>query len=140
MIIAIRIRGLVGVRGKVEATLQRLRLQKKFACVVLNEDSEISGMIKSVREFLAYGKISSETLKNLFIKRGRLYGNKPIPPQQVTEKFLEDALNGKVKEFKPFFALHPPKGGFKLPTRNFYPKGVLGDWKEDINKLVEIML
>jgi hypothetical protein len=39
---------------------------------------------------------------------------------------------------KPFFRLHPPRKGINSKIQ--YPKGVLGNNKEDINKLIERML
>ena len=39
---------------------------------------------------------------------------------------------------KPFFRLHPARGGIK--SKLHYPKGVLGNHKENINKLIERML
>jgi hypothetical protein len=39
---------------------------------------------------------------------------------------------------KGFFRLHPPRKGIKSKLQ--YPKGVLGDNKESINKLIERML
>ena len=39
---------------------------------------------------------------------------------------------------KPFFRLHPPRGGIK--SREHFPKGVLGNNKEKINDLIKRML
>jgi len=41
-------------------------------------------------------------------------------------------------ELKPFFRLHPPRGGLKNSKEPF-PKGVLG-YNKEINELVERML
>ena len=41
-------------------------------------------------------------------------------------------------DLKPFFRLHPPRGGIK--SKIHFPKGVLGNNKEKINDLVERML
>ena len=136
----IRMRGEVGLKDKLEATMQRLRLQKKFVCVVVPDTKEKMGMIQHVVHYVAYGAIDPATLKELFLKRGRLTGNKPIDPAKVTDKFIEDALSGKVKDFKPFFSLHPPRGGMPRDSRQTYPRGVLGNWKEDIKTLVLAML
>ena len=47
----------------------------------------------------------------------------------------------KLKEIglKPFFRLHPPRGGLKSSKKQF-PRGVLGNHKQEINKLIEKML
>ncbi len=131
MIAIIRIKGIVGINKKIAETLHRLRLRRKYACVVVSEKPEIMGMIKKVRNFVAYGKINSETLKELIQKRGqKIDKNKPI---------------GELKNFdfkganlKPFFRLHPPRGGIK--TKLHFPKGVLGNHGEKINDLIKRML
>lgn len=116
MIAIIRIRGQVALDKRVIATLDRLRLRKKYACVAINPTKEQLGMIESVRNFISFGEISDETYKKLVEARGK--------------KDAEGNL-------KPFFALHPPRGGAK--TKLHYPLGILGENKE-MDKLVEKML
>ncbi len=118
MIAIIRISGMVDVNKHVENTLFRLRLRRKYCCVVLEETPEIKGMLKKIRNFVAYGKIDEKTFKQLKEKRG-------------------EKIKGK-EELKPFFRLHPPRKGIK--SKVHYPKGVLGDNKEGINKLIKRML
>jgi len=135
----IRISGKVGVDTGVANALYRLRLRKKYACVVLHDSKELEGMIKKVRDFIAFGNIDKETLKELIIKRARLPGDKAIKID--AEKIIEELIKGKSFEdlkIKPFFRLHPPRGG--IVSKQHYPKGVLGDNKEDINKLLRRML
>ena len=53
----------------------------------------------------------------------------------------KDILAGKKPEdlgLKPFFGLHPARGG--IDSKYHYPKGVLGDHGENINKLIMKML
>jgi large subunit ribosomal protein L30 len=117
MIAAIRIRGQVGLNKEVKETLNRLRLRKKYVCVVFDKPTENQlGMIKNLRNFISYGEISEDVYKQLVEKRGK--------------KDSEGNL-------KPFFRLHPPRGGAK--TKFHYPQGVLGENKE-MDKLVEKML
>ena len=115
----IRIKGMIGIRKDVEETLSRLRLRRKYACVVLEITPEIEGMLKKVRDFVAYGEIKDETYKELISKRGK----------KDTE--------GKLK---PFFRLHPPRGGIESKKHFGVGKGVLGDNKEEINSLILRML
>ena len=113
----IRIKGQVGLDSDVKETLYRLKIRKKYACVVLDKISPIeAGMIKKIRNCIAYGEISDEVYKKLVETRGK-----------------KDS-EGKLK---PFFRLHPPRGGVK--TKLHYPQGILGENKE-MNKLVEKML
>lgn len=118
MICAIRIRGMIGLTKEKSESLHRLRLRRKYSCIVLdNPSKEQIGMIKSLRNEIAFGEISEDTYNKLVETRG------------------EKDSEGKRK---PFFRLHPPRGGAK--TKVHFPKGILGDNKEKINDLVLRML
>lgn len=138
MICIIRIRGEVGLNKDVIETLNRLRLRKKYACVVLNPTKEQLGMLKKIKNFVAWGEISEETFRKLIEKRGQLIDK---TKKFDVQKSFEGLMEGKKYEelnLKPFFRLHPPRGGIK--SKLHYPKGVLGDHKEKINDLVNRML
>ena len=112
-IAVIRITGDVGLRKDVAETLNRLKLRRKYSCVVFeNPTKEQLGMVKKIRDFVAFGDIDEKTYKKLQEKR-------------------------KTK-INDFFRLHPPRGGIK--TKLHFPKGVLGNHREEINKLIERML
>ncbi len=139
MIAIIRISGQVDLRGDIKSTLDRLRLRKKYTCVILQENKEISGMLKKVSQYVAYGEIDDEMLKELIIKRGKLIGDKPIEANLVTSLILKI----KSREFgnmKRFFRLQPPKKGFNKRSRILYPKGILGNNGKDIALLLRRML
>jgi large subunit ribosomal protein L30 len=113
----IRISGMVGVPEEIENTLYRLRLRRKYVCVLIDTNNKsIQGLLEKVKFYVAYGEISKETYDKLIKARGK-------------------KIDGKLK---PFFRLHPPRGGIKSKLQ--YPKGVLGNNKKDINKLIERML
>ena len=109
----IRITGEIGLRKDIVETLNRLKLRKKYSCVVFEDPAkEQLGMINKVRDFVAFGDIDEKTYKKLQEKR-------------------------KTK-IKNFFRLHPPRGGIK--TKLHFPRGVLGNHREEINKLIGRML
>jgi large subunit ribosomal protein L30 len=115
MIAVIRIKGQVKVRKDFTETLNRLGLKKKYSCIVLeNPKEEELGMIKKVRDFVAFGEIDKDTYNELVAKRGK----------------------GK----KRFFNLHPPRGGIDSKKHFGVGKGVLGNNKEKINDLIRRML
>ncbi len=141
MIVLIRIAGLVNMKQELEETLFRMRMRKKYTCVILNETPEVMGMIAKVRNLVAYGKINEETLVSLIKARAKKIGDSKAKIENA-EKIAKEVLAGKNLEdlgIKPFFGLHPARGGIKN-TKLHYPKGVLGDNKEDINKLIGKML
>ncbi|MEK6819941.1 MAG: uL30 family ribosomal protein, partial [Nanoarchaeota archaeon] len=76
MICIIRIKGEIGLNRDVVETLSRLRIRKKYSCVVIKEDAEKLGMIKRVKDSVAYGNISDETFEKLIEKRGQLIDKK----------------------------------------------------------------
>ncbi|UCD20867.1 MAG: 50S ribosomal protein L30 [archaeon] len=143
-IAVIRIRGLVGIRKDIAETLNKLRLRKKFVCIILEETPENMGMIQKVENFVAYEKINESTLKELILKRGRFPGDKKLKGAgNKLDEFVKEfvANKKKLKDFgiKPFFRLHPPLRGFKKSIKLRYPKGILGK-NEKINELIKRML
>jgi len=115
MIAVIRITGKVGLNKEVKETLQRLNLKRKYTCAVFEKPNEAQlGMIKKMRDFVAFGEINEETFGKLKEARG----------QKGTK----------------FFRLHPPRGGIASKKHFGVGKGILGDNKEKINDLIVRML
>ena len=140
MICAIRIKGNVGIRREVAETLDRMRVRRKYACVVLNETKDNLGRVKKMKDFVAYGEISDDVFEKLIEARGKpLDKTKKIDAKKV----VAEIKNGKSYEelnLKPFFRLHPPRGGIESKKHFGVGKGVLGNNKDNINKLVGRML
>ncbi len=141
MKLIIRIRGEVGVSKDIEETLSRLRLRKKYSCVVIPEISaQQEGMIKKVKDSVAFGEIDKESLLKLIEARGQpLDKTKKID----SKKAAEELTKGKKYEelnLKPFFRLHPARGGIKSKKHFGKEKGVLGNHGKEIVKLMERML
>ncbi len=114
-IAVIRIKGQVGLRKEITETFRRLGLKKKYSCLVLEKPKqEELGMVEKVRNFVAFGEINDETYKKLVEARGQ--------------------------RSKRFFRLHPPRGGIDSKKHFGVDKGVLGNNKEHINKLILRML
>ena len=113
MIAVIRVTGDVNLSERIRETFNRLKLRRKYSCIVLKPTKEQEGMIEKVRDFVAFGEINENTLKKLVEKRGKK--SNPI-----------------------FFRLHPPRGGIK--SKFHFPRGVLGNHKDKINDLIERML
>jgi len=139
MIAVIRIRGNVGLKKNVVETLNRLRLRKKYSCVVLEGDKKIMGMIKKIKDFVAYGEINDETFIELIEKRGKLIDkNKKIDFKKIFEE-IKKGKKYKDLNIKPYFRLHPARGGIKTKL-SFSEGGVLGNHGEKINDLIKRML
>lgn len=135
MILVIRISGMVEIPETVQETLYRIRLRRKYSAVLLKSTPENKKLLLKIRNFVAYGELSSEVLQELVEKRAEALDGKKIDMKKVdANKNLES------QGVKPFFRLHPPRGG--IDSKLHYPirKGVLGDNKEKINDLVRRML
>ena len=140
MIAVIRIHGMVKIKKKIEETLQRLRLRRKYSCVVLQPTKVNLGMIKNVRDFVAFGEINKETFEKLIEERGQVINKKK---KIDAKKIIADLEAGKKYQdlnLKPFFRLHPPRKGIDSKKHFGVNKGVLGDNKEKINELIGRML
>jgi large subunit ribosomal protein L30 len=139
MILVIRIHGKIGLPSNIEETLYRMRLRKKYSAIVLPSSIENQKMLKKVRSSVAYGEINKETLKKLLDKRAKLLDTKE---KVDSDKIIVDLEKKPLKELgvKPFFSLHPPRGGIDSKKHFGKGKGVLGDNKEKINELLARML
>ncbi len=137
MKVLIRITGMVNMTEDAENNLSRLRLRRKYVCTIIEETREIKGMIQKARNFIAYGEIDKPTLIELIKLRGKSLNNKKIDAEKVAEMILKNKSFDNA-EIKPFFRLHPPRKG--INSKEHFPRGVLGDNKEKINKLIRRML
>ena len=137
--IAIRISGLVGVPGDVKETLIRIRLRRKYSAVILKPTPETLKVLKKLRNFIAYGDLDEKTLSELIEKRAvPIDKTKKINAKKVIADLEKKDL--KSLGIKPFFRLHPPRGGIDAKVHFPVRKGVLGDNKKKINDLVRRML
>ncbi len=134
----IRITGKVGIERDVEETLQRLNLRTKYSCIVLNPNKVQEGMIKRIENFVAFGDIDTQDLEKILEERGKRVDNKKIDAKKIADS-VEKGESLKKQGLVPFFRLSPPRGGLRS-ARLHYPKGVLGNHKKNIIKLIERML
>ena len=119
----IRIRGSVGVNRPIRDTLTMLNLHRKNYCTVVPATESYRGMLKKVKDYVTYGEIDPETEKQLLEKKG-------------------EPSSKKKYEYKPFFRLAPPKGGFERKgiKTSFNLGGALGYRGEKITELIKKMM
>ncbi|MEX0921037.1 MAG: uL30 family ribosomal protein [Candidatus Pacearchaeota archaeon] len=140
LICVIRISGQVGLNRDVKETLHRLRIRRKYSCVVLKPTKVQAGMIAKVRDFIAFGEIKKETLSKLIEARGQpIDKSKKIDSKKASEG-IESEKSYEDFNLRPFFRLHPPRKGIASKIHFGKGKGVLGYNGEKINDLVERML
>lgn len=137
MLIVIRIRGMVDVPGDLEELLYRVRLRRKYVAVLMKESAENMKILKKIRNYVSYGVISETILEKLIKHRAISLDKKEVDSKKVLEGLGKKSLDEM--GIKPFFRLHPPRGGIESKRHAGKGKGVLGENKR-INELVERML
>lgn len=138
----IRVRGIRNMDPKIKMTLEHLRLNKPNHCVIIKATDQLRGMLKKVKDYIAYGGISEDVLFTLLLKRGK-EGGKPLKTLKNEDEIMgmaKEILSGKgVKEFvNPVFMLHPPRKGYKN-VKLHSPIGSLSQI-ENIDSLLKRMI
>jgi large subunit ribosomal protein L30 len=149
--LVVRIKGTINIPQWAKTTLTGLNLDKRFRATIVPESPEYVGMLKRVKEEVAWTKADAGIVKDLLERRGRKTGYKPLSESDIPQEYetfdklavaiAENKVSiSKLEGIKPWFALSPPKGGFKRKTKTQYgQKGVLGDDNELIG-IVKRML
>jgi large subunit ribosomal protein L30 len=137
--LVVRIKGTVNVPQQARKTLDGLNLDKRFRATIVPESTEYLGMLRRVKEEVAWTKADAGIVKELLEKRGRKTGYKPITKPDLPKEYNSiDELASAIAEnkitmnklggIKPWFALNPPKGGFRRKTKTQYSQdGILGE-------------
>jgi large subunit ribosomal protein L30 len=149
MYAVVQVRGVVNTRREIKDTLKMLRLHHINHCVIAPDTPEMLGMIRKVKDFVAYGEITAETLETLIRTRGRLEGDHPITDEYVRDttefagiaELAQAIVDGKahvrdIPGLKPVLRLHPPRKGYKSLKRTYPQGGALGYYGPEINELL----
>ena len=144
--IVVRIKGTVNVPSWADTTLQLLNLNKKFRATIIPEDPSFIGMLRRVKNYVAWCRADKETVKELIEKRARKRGYRQVDNNDLKTlgyKSVDDLATAladgkvalsKLELIKPWFALAPPKKGFKRKTKRMYQEqGILGENQELLN-------
>ena len=150
--LVIRIKGQADVPHWANTTLNLLKLEKKYRAIILPVKENTEGMLRKVQHFVSWQEIDLPTTKELLDKKGRRAGYKKITSEDISKacfKTIDELATSlsegktsmsKLKSLKPWFALSPPKHGFKRSTKRLYgQKGILGHNKE-LTTLVKRMM
>jgi large subunit ribosomal protein L30 len=143
--LVIRIRGLVNIPSWAEKTLESLNLRRKFNATIIRENHQTLGMLRKVKDIVAWKSVDESIIKDLLETRGRKKGFHALNQSSLpsTYKNIDDLANAihknniglsDIEDLKPWFSLSPPKGGFKRKIKTqFNQKGVLGENNELID-------
>jgi len=150
--LVVRIKGQVDVPHWAKTTLKLLKLEKKYRATIIPAKENTLGMLNKVKHYVSWQEIDSTLAKELLDKKARKSGYRKVTPEDLKEigfasldelaSSLADGKSSlsKLKPLKPWFALSPPRHGFKRSTKKMYgQKGVLGHNK-DLSILVRNMI
>lgn len=150
--LVVRIRGQADVPHWATNTLKLLKLDKKFRATIIPAKENTLGMLNKIKHYISWQEIDISTTKELLDKKGRKSGYKKITAEDLSEigfKTIDELASSltegksslsKLKPLKPWFALAPPKHGFKRSTKKLYgQKGVLGHNKELVTLVKRMM-
>ena len=150
--LVVRIKGQADVPHWANTTLNLLKLEKKYRAVIIPVKENTAGMLKKIQHYISWQEIDTKTTKELLDKKGRRTGYKKITSEDISQagfKTIDDLAvslsegkisMSKIKPLKPWFALSPPKQGFKRSTKHLYgQKGILGHNK-DLLTLIKRMM
>jgi len=145
----VQVRGVVNTRRDIKDTLKMLRLHHINHCVLVPDTPENLGMIRKVKDYVAYGEVDEGTVTTLLETRGKVTGDVPLTDDYVREhstyasiaEFAKALASGNARlsdmpGMKPVLRLHPPRKGYKTIKRTFPQGGALGYYGTEINALL----
>ncbi|MDD2678714.1 MAG: uL30 family ribosomal protein [Candidatus Nanoarchaeia archaeon] len=139
----IRIRGTVGLKKEVKDTFLMLRLKKSHWATLLPETPVYEGMIKKVKDFSIYGKISNALIEELLGKRLKMKNGKPAS-NELIKKAMNAIKAGKllkdVESIDPVLRLAPPIKGFKGGIKKTVKQGGVLGKHDSIDEIAKKMM
>ena len=150
--LVVRISGQADVPYWAVTTMKLLKLEKKYRATILPEKDNTIGMLRKIQHYVSWQEIDIETVKELLDKKARKSGYKKVTNEDITsigftsiDELATSLAEGKtslskLKPLKPWFALDPPRHGFKRSTKKLYgQKGVLG-YNKELSVIVKRMM
>ncbi len=150
--LVVRMTGQINVPHWAKTTLKLLKLDKKFRATIIPAKDNTKGMLDTVKHYVSWQEADLDITKELLNKKGRKEGYKKITNEDVTKlgfKTIDELATSvsegkvtmnKIKPIKPWFALAPPKHGFRRSTRKTYGEGGILGQNKDLVELVRRMI
>ncbi len=148
-------KGTVNIPKWAKTTLDNLHLQKKFRATLIPENEQTLGMLQKIKEIVAWTSVEESFIREFIEKKGRFSSSKllssegeseldtnstPDLENMIANIAKNDSFLSKISGLKPWFALNPPRGGFKKKTKLLYSQnGILGE-NHDLLELVKRMM
>jgi large subunit ribosomal protein L30 len=150
----VRIRGTNNVRRDISDTIGMMNLRRINNLSFIDDRPAYKGMLQKSKDFITWGEPNVDVVSQILKKWGRVLGDKPLTDAFVSEHSKFKTIDEFAKNFvemkaefsdiatlKPFFRLHPPKGGYKGKGIKYAYKanGALGYRGSTINDLIKQM-
>jgi large subunit ribosomal protein L30 len=167
--LVVRMKGTVNVPRWANLTLENLHLNKKFRATIIPENEQTLGMLRKIKELVSWSSVDDAFIKEFIEKKARTSASKLVTVPTTTtadgvnnndtDGNIEDKIHqktdlnmvittisqnqtylSKISGIKPWFALNPPKGGFRKKSKRSYSQnGILGENKELISLVKRMM-
>lgn len=151
--LVVRIKGQADVPHWASTTLRLLRLDKKYRATIVPARENTLGMLNKVKHYVSWREADAGIARELLDKRGRGPGRAPLDEEGLrgagfsgSGELAEALASGRTSMsshpslLKPWFALSPPRHGFRRSTKRMYgQRGILGR-NEDLGELVRRMI
>lgn len=153
--LVVRMKGTVNIPNWAKTTLDNLHLQKKFRATLIPENEQTLGMLQKIKEVVAWTSVEESFIREFIEKKGRYSSSKLLSSNTESKKDEKNAPDidsmisdisknesflSKISGLKPWFALNPPKGGFKRKSKTLYSQnGILGENHELLDLVKRMM-
>ncbi|MDE1866194.1 MAG: 50S ribosomal protein L30 [Thaumarchaeota archaeon] len=141
--LVVRMKGTINVPHWANTTLDLLHLDKRFRATIVPERDNTKGMLNKIKHYVSWQEIDVTMAKELLEKKARKNGYRKITSEDIeklgfknTDDLAKSLADGaialsKLTPLKPWFALAPPRHGFKRSTKKMYGEGgILGSHKQ----------
>jgi large subunit ribosomal protein L30 len=147
-ILVVNMRGTVNLNADQRKTLEQLRIDRRYSATIIPDESGYVGMLHRIKDKVAWCRADPETAAKLLKHRAIIDSSIEQSwkkSQNELNKLAAQMAQGTVKlkdvaGLKPWFRLHPPRGGFRRSLRRGYSqKGILGE-NPELPTLVDRMI
>lgn len=154
--LVVRMKGTVNVPSWAQLTLENLHLDKKFRATLVPENKQTLGMLRKIKDIVSWTSVDEGFVKEFIEKKGRVSATRLISASSTDEKvettpklnlnnivssiLKNEEYLSKISGIKPWFALNPPKGGFKKKSKLQHSQnGILGENRELVDLVKRMM-
>ncbi len=151
-LLVLRIKGQVNLPHWASTTLKLFNLEKKYRATIIQNKNDSIGMLNKIKNYICWTDAEISLVEELLNKRAYKIGHVKFTEDDAMKSGFDNIAQlahsisdgrttmSKIKTLKPWFALSPPKHGFKKSTKKMYTeKGILG-YNKDLGVLIKNMI